>query len=727
MPAIALGAAAAGIGGWSGFLGFTGLTGALLAGASSLALSGLQRALQPSIKKPDLSAFANIKGGGLTKQVRQPITARRLVYGEARVSGPFIYIGSTNDNKYLHMVFRLADHQVQEIGEVWINDVSITDDMLDVNGNVTSGMYSGKCRIKKHDGDPTQGADSSMVGEIPDWTTNHRLQGIAYLYIRLEFDRTVYAGGIPNISAWVKGLIPVDTRDSVERWTNNAMLLNYAYLTDTKFGVGAASTSVDTDLIDAGANTCDEFVTTANLAQAVSSVDTSGDMLALSGEMVEFQTGDRVQVTSTGSIPSGISGATNYYVIPYQRISTPRIKLASSYANALAGTAIDITSAGSGVITVTKNAEARYTLNGVIDTDGNPQEIYKNLLTAMSGKAIYVGGKWSLSVGGYATPTIEFGKADMHGPLTMQTNVSRRDRFNNVQGVYVSPLNYAQPMDYPLVKNDTYATEDGETIPRRYDLPYTTRPHTAQRLAKIELERSRQEITVSGIFKLSAFLVQCGDNILLTFDEYGFDQKPFEIIEWALTLGEQDGVPVPLVNMKLRETASTIWDWNSGEETSVDPAPNTTLPSASVVTVPTGVAFDSEAVATSEGDNTHKMILSWDAHPDTFVLENGFFEIQYKKSDTVEWKPSFYVNGVLTRSDVFQAAVDTEYDLRLRAVNNLGAVSAWVTLLGVVVGTGGGVTESDNWGTFGDSASSFEDWGEFGDSVTSEEEWGQFV
>lgn len=52
----------------------------------------------------------------------------------------------------------------------------------------------------------------------------------------------------------------------------------------------------------------------------------------------------RVQFTTSGVLPTGISAATDYYVI---KLTDTTIKLASSYANAVAGTAISITS-GSG-------------------------------------------------------------------------------------------------------------------------------------------------------------------------------------------------------------------------------------------------------------------------------------------------------------------------------------------------------------------------------------------
>jgi hypothetical protein len=62
-------------------------------------------------------------------------------------------------------------------------------------------------------------------------------------------------------------------------------------------------------------------------------------------------TGTRIQVSTTTTLPAGLSAATNYYFI---KVSDTTFKLATSYANAIAGTAIDITSAGTGTHTLTR-------------------------------------------------------------------------------------------------------------------------------------------------------------------------------------------------------------------------------------------------------------------------------------------------------------------------------------------------------------------------------------
>lgn len=57
----------------------------------------------------------------------------------------------------------------------------------------------------------------------------------------------------------------------------------------------------------------------------------------------------RVRLTTTTTLPAGLATATDYYVI---KVSDTTCKLATSYANAVAGTAINITDAGTGTHTI---------------------------------------------------------------------------------------------------------------------------------------------------------------------------------------------------------------------------------------------------------------------------------------------------------------------------------------------------------------------------------------
>ena len=80
---------------------------------------------------------------------------------------------------------------------------------------------------------------------------------------------------------------------------------------------------------------------------AYTTVDTSAETITISSH--KFQVGDTVQVSTTGGLPSGLSASTTYYIID---ASTNTIKFATTLANAKAGTAINLTSQGTGNHTI---------------------------------------------------------------------------------------------------------------------------------------------------------------------------------------------------------------------------------------------------------------------------------------------------------------------------------------------------------------------------------------
>lgn len=79
-------------------------------------------------------------------------------------------------------------------------------------------------------------------------------------------------------------------------------------------------------------------------------------------------TGLKGQLTTTGTLPTGLSGGTDYYIIV---VDANTVKFASSLANALAGTDIDITGEGDGrhTFTPTSLAGATVTLQKSNDYD----------------------------------------------------------------------------------------------------------------------------------------------------------------------------------------------------------------------------------------------------------------------------------------------------------------------------------------------------------------------
>lgn len=135
--------------------------------------------------------------------------------------------------------------------------------------------------------------------------------------------------------------------------------------------VGAGTTSVtsrpliaDAGLIDAYSAVITAEVTVGSYSAGTFTANVN-DTLTKTGH--GFVTGLKVQVSNSGgALPTGLSAVTDYFVI---RIDADTFYLAESLADALAGTRIDITGAGSGTQTVTPQAlaGASLKLQGTID------------------------------------------------------------------------------------------------------------------------------------------------------------------------------------------------------------------------------------------------------------------------------------------------------------------------------------------------------------------------
>lgn len=322
-------------------------------------------------------------------------------------------------------------------------------------------------------------------------------------------------------------------------------------------------------------------------------------------------------------------------------------------------------------------SESRYTCNGVINLDTPHKQNLSDMISAIAGSLVWRHGQWVINAGAYDTPTITLTDSDLRGPLSVRTGTSRKDAANGIKGVYVTEDNLWQPSDYPAVSNSTYQSQDGEALWRDLDLPFTTSGATAQRIAKITLERLRQGIAVSAPCRLSALRAISGGTIMLTNDRLGWSAKPFEVERWMFAIyDDEDGNPVLGVDLELRETASGVFDWNSGYETTVDLAPNTSLPSPFSVGAPSNAAVASGSdymVLMADGGILPRLHATWTAPSDWFTVD---YEVQYRMSGAADWRAAGKSLGDTELT--FGPVVEGEtYQVRVRSISGIGSRSSW--------------------------------------------------
>ena len=293
-----------GIAGGTIAAGATGLAAGIFGGATLFAAAAghflvttaLGAALNALTPKP--STASSNRG----YQVTQSGSAldHQIIYGKVKVGGARVFDSTTGgSNKFLHRVLAFTGHEIESFEEIYINDELVT---LDGSGNVTSpSRYDGKVRINKHLGTSNQSADSDLVSEVDGWTSEHKLRGIAYLYVRLSYDADAFPNGVPEITSTIKGKKVYDPRDASTSWSDNPALCLRDYLTNTAYGLGEDATNVDDDKVSTAADVCDLTNTpdgstryTCNGAFTTASVpyDTLSNLLTSMGGLLWYAQGE---------------------------------------------------------------------------------------------------------------------------------------------------------------------------------------------------------------------------------------------------------------------------------------------------------------------------------------------------------------------------------------------------------------------------------------------------
>lgn len=697
---------------------------------------------------------------GITQLIRASAEPHKIVWGERPISGVLIFAEvSGSDSKFLHMVISLTGHQVESLGTVFFNDVGIDDNQLDGSGNVTSGRFANRARIKKHLGEDNQTADANLVAEVGAWTTDHRLQGVSYLYVRLEFDREVYPTGIPNVKVMVKGRLIGDPRDTAIVITSSSIADQTVIATDSVHGLTAGNRTfisghtgavpeiigeyqvlsvpttttftIDVAVITGGtggsllqmkwsdngalclrdyllagfglnvdqadeiddtksiaaANICDEEV---NLSTSLNTfnftADPANDTLTQTAvtktKPEPLHPIDGVELTTSGTLPAGLSLATRYFVISASGKEEPfTFKLATSIVNARAEVVIDITDSGSGVHTLTRKTQPRYTINGVESLENDPINIAPALIFAMGGQLTYTQGKYAMFAGAFNGPATiaTLTESSLRGEITVRPRPGKATIHNSVSGTFIDRDNKFLETDFPPIVNSTFVTADKEEkIFKDISLVHVTDSHRAQRLARLINQRDRQGLVADYPANLTVLEVAVGDVVDVTNDLLGWTDKEFEVLAWQLA---EDGG----IDLVLKETAAAVYTFDpETDEQVLDIAPNTNLTSPfDAPPIPVGMVLASgtdQLLIVGDGTVISRIRVTWTGVQDVGVSSGGRVEIQMKKSADTLWGDMPSALGEAVQAFLSPVEDGIAYDVRIRNINRLGVVSDYVTV-----------------------------------------------
>lgn len=626
IPFVAAAIAAIGVGTTTATIIATVLVSTLVSAVSSLAAKALG------------GAKGNMAGRGATLTFRAAAPAAPIIYGETRVGGAVMFmhtsgIERTTDNKLLWLFIALAGHEVEEIGDVYFSDEVIP---FDEEGTPFNGptlyTFTGAAQ--------GQGASAPGGGL---YSAAFRIRHLGGADQVADVNARQALWGIPDV---IK---------EGDRYQGIAYLSVQLKFNTGLFPGGPPNISAKVK----GRKVYDPREPSHDIEDPATWAWSDNAALCVADYLrgVPMDTGGGVIVR-----PYGVQAADD--AIDWDAVTTAANICDESVQKASGG------------------FEKRYTCNGLLDSDVTPEDALRQLLSSMAGSLVWSGGTWKIFAGAYRTPTVSLGDDDQCGPARTQAKRARRDLFNGVKGKFRGPKTFYVTTDFPRVNSQTYVTQDnGEEIWQDIELPFTDQPSAAQRIARIELQKNRQQIVTERRFKLSALGTTAGDTILLTDARKGWSSKPFEIARWALvTERDEGGMPYLAIDMTLVETSSNVYAWTADDEFAFDDEPDTNLPRPWEVALPGAPGIVEALYETRDGSGVKtRVTVSW---ADSF---EGYFQdytVEYKLASASTW--TVLPPAASTSIEINDVAAGI-YDFRVKTRNTLGVFSEYATSMGLTV------------------------------------------
>ena len=403
-----------------------------------------------------------------------------VVYGTRKVGGNVVFVETSGtDNQYLYMAVVLSEGEINSVETLFVNNHQVT-----LSGSLTDGTQrtvtsadanffdtentNSLITVQAHLGTDTQ-TSSSLLGEVSSWTSNHRLQGLAYLALRFEWNAEKF-GSLPRVQATIKGRKVYNPNldstvtggsgshraDTSTTWeySDNPILQLLDYLRNDRFGMGITNSYFDSNFADwqTATDVCDADITPFTGASAIDLldshivVDTSRKAI---NNVKEFVKGSR----------SYLNFSSGKYNILVESTGSASITLTED--NIIGGISIQ-----------SKNKNSRY--NRVIVTFINPDKNFQ-------------------------TDTVQFPPVD-------ETGLDSADQ------------------------HATMKTEDGELLLEgRFDYTMLTNAHQAQEMAEIIFRRSRSSLDISLRADGTALDLAVGDIVNVTHATPAFSAKPFRV------------------------------------------------------------------------------------------------------------------------------------------------------------------------------------------------------
>jgi hypothetical protein len=440
--------------------------------------------LAPKPKAPRQSSQDEAKGVTVSKDSNNnPIP---VVYGKRQVGLTRVFVESSGtDNQYLYVAGVLSEGGgggITAIDEVYVDDKlvtwsgSLTDGTVrTVNSSDTNFYKNGESLISIQGfyGLDNQSA-SSLLDETTNWTSDHKLSGLAYVALRFKWNQDAF-NGLPEVRVTLRGKKIYDPRldttkggsgshrqDTASTWaySANSSLVLLDYLRNTRYGKGIPNDAFETnyDSFKTSANTCDTQVTPysgatsdINLFETNAVIDSEKKVLENVRELL---------------VP--MRAIFNYTQGKYK---------------------ILIEGSGASQLLLTKdNVVSEVKLQGESKSE-----------------------KYNRVIGTYTNPDKDYQSDTVSYPPFDDAHLDVADQ------------------------HATMLTDDNETLlERSFDMLQVTSPYQAEEICENILKRSRNNLKAEVTVTSEGLNLSIGDIVTATYDTAGFSVKPFRVMSLAI-------------------------------------------------------------------------------------------------------------------------------------------------------------------------------------------------
>lgn len=347
------------------------------------------------------------------------------------------------------------------------------------------------------------------------------------------------------------------------------------------------------------------------------------------------------------------------------------------------------------------NTQARYTVNGVISDDEDPEQVLLALQQHGGVMARRLGRPTLVPhiAQPLQAPIVDADSAVYNRP-EIQLNHPRRELFNTVLPSFVGETTGWLESRAQDVSSPYYVAEDNsEALTRESTYRFAGNEYQAQRLAKIDLEQHRQQMSTSLMVGRHRLDLAAGTVVPVTLASAGWVDKLFQVVtatEYGpnhAALATSGTATVGGIKVDLREYAPEAFDWNKGEATLRDYARNTTLSPMRFVRMPAQLTITTTPAWFVEHTNNMQLAMAHVDWAEPLETNVDRYELQWRQGEDIVWRD---VGEVRVTQSVIGPISDTaDITVRVRAIGMHGKRSRWAEVGPVPVNSVNSITGGD--------------------------------